>query len=493
MKLKQWNYKIFTSLVFVYFVVLSLLLGYNADDYWWGGNKSLYSYLTSPRFFNYDGRYVGDGLAIIGMHYPVLAALIYGVTLAVIIYSVYSLTHRFDLMLATFVAILIMPKGIFAQTLGWKAGFFNYALSIVPILILLLVTKYILLDSKTNNLSFLSLIGVCVILFFGSFMSEPITLTLLIDTVVLIFVSKFLNSKRVKEFVCFFAFSLLETICMFANRGYWKDTGVHKYGLGASIPQILLQLRLEYILIFILGLCVAAFILKRSKKQRLAYTLIVLNAITFVLAIVSEKIVLFNKISSLSSYLVLLCLGISILVFFCNYRLLNKKEFWISLFLVLNACASIIPYIVVSPFGPRCMLCFYILMVIFSFYLLAISNLLVEKWFTILIASLAVLYSSFLLFKANQINIAKTRNSALIEYQVKNKTYAVNNNKFYYVQIPNTDMWWNPRLQTHDDPIMSYYKIPTTTVGKLVPWYEVKDIPSNQGEKLYKKAKEIVK
>lgn len=197
MKLKQWNYKIFTSLVFVYFVVLSLLLGYNADDYWWGGNKSLYSYLTSPRFFNYDGRYVGDGLAIIGMHYPVLAALIYGVTLAVIIYSVYSLTHRFDLMLATFVAILIMPKGIFAQTLGWKAGFFNYALSIVPILILLLVTKYILLDSKTNNLSFLSLIGVCAILFFGSFMSEPITLTLLIDTVVLIFVSKFLNSKRI--------------------------------------------------------------------------------------------------------------------------------------------------------------------------------------------------------------------------------------------------------------------------------------------------------
>ncbi|WP_310652485.1 hypothetical protein [Lactobacillus jensenii] len=76
---------------------------------------------------------------------------------------------------------------------------------------------------------------------------------------------------------------------------------------------------------------------------------------------------------------------------------------------------------------------------------------------------------------------------------MKNKTYIANNNRFYYVQIPNTDMWWNPRLQTHDDPIISYYKIPNTTVGKLVPWYEVKNISSNQGELLFKKAKKLVK
>ena len=94
MKIKRWNLKIFTAVVFIYFAVLSLLLGYNADDYWWGGVKSLYSYLTGPMFFNYDGRYVGDGLAIIGMHYPILAALIYGMTLSIIIYSIYSLTKR---------------------------------------------------------------------------------------------------------------------------------------------------------------------------------------------------------------------------------------------------------------------------------------------------------------------------------------------------------------------------------------------------------------
>ena len=493
MKIKRWNLKIFTAVVFIYFAVLSLLLGYNADDYWWGGVKSLYSYLTGPMFFNYDGRYVGDGLAIIGMHYPILAALIYGMTLSIIIYSIYSLTKRLDLMIGTFVAILIMPRGIFAQTIGWKAGFFNYALSIVPILILLLVTKYILFDSKVNKLPLYNLIAVCIILFFGSFMSEPITLTILIDTLVLIFVANFLKKSVVKDFFYFFFFFFLGTIAMFANRGYWKNTGVHKYSLGASIPQILLQLRSEYILIFILGLCVSLFILKRSGNSHLPYVLAGFDILVFVLAVVSDKIVLFNKISRLSNYLVILCLGVSIIVFFCNYNLLNKDEFWISLFLVLNAFASIIPYIVVSPFGPRSMLCFYILMVIFSFYLVAISNSLTRKCFIILISCMAFLYGSFILFKANQINVAKTRNSALIEYQVKNKTYIANNNRFYYVQIPNTDMWWNPRLQTHDDPIISYYKIPNTTVGKLVPWYEVKNISSNQGELLFKKAKKLVK
>ncbi|ERJ41682.1 hypothetical protein N581_06495 [Lactobacillus jensenii MD IIE-70(2)] len=94
-----------------------------------------------------------------------------------------------------------------------KQDFFNYALSIVPILILLLVTKYILFDSKVNKLPLYNLIAVCIILFFGSFMSEPITLTILIDTLVLIFVANFLKKSVVKDFFYFFFFFSIRNYC----------------------------------------------------------------------------------------------------------------------------------------------------------------------------------------------------------------------------------------------------------------------------------------
>lgn len=474
-------------LTFIFFAFISLMLGYNADDYLWGGNRHVIKYLTSPMFTNYDGRYLGNSLAIAGFQYPILAALIFGLTMSIIIWTFYWLSKRLDVTLIGFIILMLMPSAVFSQTIGWKAGFYNYVLSIVPIVLLLKVAENRIILKAISKPNLFELVLMPILLFLGSFLSEPITLLLVVNEFVLLIVAKKENGSIPREFIYYLIVNLLGLVLMLSNRGYWSGNNVHQFTPGANIIEITKMISSFHVLILFFSIAVSLYIYNFYKDKNSKLKKIMILPVIYLLCLILNK---FFQVSKLMAILSLLVLVLSTLLLAINYKNLSSYGFWICLFLILNAFGSLVPYIVVSPFGPRGAIAYYVFMTMAGVYIVS-CVLPLKKSITVISIILSLICVTYYSYIGIQVNAAKTRNSTLIEYQMKNKTYETNND-FYYIQIPYTNYWWNPRPQYKDEMLMTFYAIPKETNGKLIPWNtKVLEISKYNGKNLFEYSKKI--
>lgn len=476
------------AIMFWFFFIFSLLMGFNADDYWWGGNRTVWHYLSGQQFMNYDGRYLGNSLAIAGFQHPWLSAFIFGATMAAIVCMFYWLSQRLDVTLLGALMIFLLPRPIFAQTLGWKSGFFNYVLSIIPIFLLLVVADWIILrdQNQYQTLSWYSATLVAIVLFLGSFLSEPITLVLVASSLVLLFVARFRIGRIPPQLIVFFFSILLGFVLMVINKGYWVSQNVHTFNTGIirNMSAILIQVADMHWLILFVGTAVVLF---ANTNRQIPKPLLWLSGAGYafytVFFLVIQPRLHFYRSAILVSLLALLW---AFVLLFLARSALTKRHFWICLYLILAAVGTLVPYLVIAPFGPRCAAAFFILLIALAMDLMS-SSLPQHLAITTLAGVICILLMGQYAAVALKVGEAKQKNTALITYQADHKTY-VKSNRMYYVQIPHQDYWWNPRPQTKDEPILNYYAIPDTVPGSLVSPSTVRSISADNGAAIYRAA-----
>ncbi|SOB40015.1 hypothetical protein [Latilactobacillus sakei] len=168
----------FFFLVFIFFGYLSINFPLTGDDLNWG-ITTLKNYFGSGQFLNYDGRYAGNSLIIIASHSAVFKVLSYaGITTLVVYLAAHLINNVRQLernTLLILILMLTMSTELFAQVLGWNAGFFNYMASLVYPLIIINLVKYHYSDWQASKYLRYSIL-IAVLSIISCFFVEHVTL-----------------------------------------------------------------------------------------------------------------------------------------------------------------------------------------------------------------------------------------------------------------------------------------------------------------------------
>jgi len=315
----------FYFVLFIIFGLIGMWMPLLGDDLHWGTYFGS-NYFPHGIFTYYDGRYLGDFLVITMTKLKPVAFMAYGIFPTTIIYLIQRIREQISLPKSiglvsaslTTIFIFLTPKVIFKQILGWHAGFANYLPSVVfPLFFLYLVLKNY--DNKNVHYYRTS----TILIFFASvaaqFFAEHVTLLNCFNVLI---VWLFLRShfgdhfKRVLNLIL--AGNFLGAILMFINGAYIK---------------------------ILIGSDAYRSVSGSSSQDTFFH---------------------YMKITFTPKHLIIM--GIAILIFsiatiLYTRTLKNTKQKIANYALLLSAYVVIAPFMVVSPFGARCMFASYMFFV----------------------------------------------------------------------------------------------------------------------------------
>lgn len=312
----------FYLILFIIFGLIGFWMPLTGDDLNWGsywGNN----YFPQGHFLTYDGRYLGDLLVIVMTKVKPVAFIAYGLFSTLIIFMIQKIHDLLEkpkfigLFTASIMATLmiIAPKSIFRQTLGWHAGFANYVPSVIfPLFLLYLFIK----NYDKKDVTYYRTITFSVFLasILTQLFAEHMTLlNCFISVVIWIFFRKhFYNGAR-KLFNYILLGNFIGAILMFINGAYIKiltGTDSYRHVTGSSAGDtIIAYMRHTYTPKFLAFIIVAALIFSGA-------------------------------------------------VIFYTYHLKDFKRKVANYTLLAFAVISVAPFLVVSPFGSRCMFASFI-------------------------------------------------------------------------------------------------------------------------------------
>lgn len=137
-----------SALVVVVLFLLCLLFPYTGDDWFWGSSFGLEQLRNG--FANYNGRYVGNLMALALTRCRFLRALVMSITLYAICWCIDRIVGRNDSssFWISLALLLAMPSNIRSQGVAWTSGFVNYAIPSLLILLYLYSFRDVLVLSK---------------------------------------------------------------------------------------------------------------------------------------------------------------------------------------------------------------------------------------------------------------------------------------------------------------------------------------------------------
>ena len=205
----------FYILFFVAFTIIACFFPPMGDDYMWGTSDGLK--LLNNRFVDYNGRYLGNIFAIVLTRVPYLLPIIKSFTLTSILYLVYKITGNKNKDLPYISAmILVCPSLMLTQGIIWTAGFVNYCLSALIIMVCLYIIFFIQ-NKKIWHYFVLAIFGVA-----GQLFMETYTLFTLLMAVgaVVYFANK--NKKPDWASIVYLVSCISGAVIMFTNSVYMK-------------------------------------------------------------------------------------------------------------------------------------------------------------------------------------------------------------------------------------------------------------------------------
>lgn len=406
----------FYFVLFIIFGLIGLWMPLLGDDLHWGTYFGA-NYFPHGIFTYYDGRYLGDLLVISMTKIKPIAFLAYGIFPTLIVYLVQKIreqispTKSLGLVSAAMTATLILltPRTIFKQILGWHSGFANYLPSaIFPLFMLYLVLK------NYNNKNVHYYRTSTFLIFFASigaqFFAEHVTLLNCFNSVLvwLLFRKNFgEHFKKVLNFIL--AGNIIGAFLMFINGAYLKilagRDAYRSLSNTSSQDTMFHYLKITY------------------TPTHLIISGIIIAIFTIVVLIYTSKI----KDTKLK---------------IANYSLL------------LSAFVVVAPFIVVSPFGSRCMFASYI----FFITIFAVNvDLLTSNYQKYLFPIFAVITLGLgLRMDAIAHNYGKT-----FDLQVQYSQYQNNLNRdsqYFPVYKDNNYIWLNGPVQTDNNFAELYVK-----------------------------------
>lgn len=406
--------KALTLTYFFIFVIFGLLGYWNplvGDDLnWWSSWGT--NYFFNGTFLTYDGRYIGDLLVILMTHFKIISFIIYGISAVAISYLIMkiaqSLFNNYHPIMTLFITALLLlapPKDIYRQTWGWHAGFANYVPSIIfPLFFIYIISKYYNTFSDAINISTFSKSLLLITAILSQFLAEHITLlNCCNDLIILFFLRRHFSSNFFNKYFRWIGLGhLLGATLMFINGAYLK---------------ILRQGHDSY------------RSLNSQQDMLLPYLKTFFN---------NQKIILL---------IIFIIIGF-LLNFWTNP---DSKVITINILLLFDTIVALVPFIIINPFGPRCIFASYIFLI----------TLLITNWtawlqnyfkiFTVIGLALFILsgiYFDKTAFNYFQINELSKQ---YCDYQ-----QMTTNKKIYIINYPNTDYLWAPNM-SEDSVFQSFF------------------------------------
>ena len=233
----------------VYLNILCMLFPYTADDWNWGTSRGIERLITW--FDNYNGRYLGNILAIILSRSNLLKAVIMSLCITGIIYSLEYIVEQKSAFYLSILLLLAMPQIMGIQVFVWMSGFANYTVSIFYTLIYFMFS-YVFLDKRIGLIElrqkwtetvFMLVLGLINTLFVEHMTIYHVTLA-----AISIGYFYFKYKKILIQYIAYAIGTLLGSIWMFSNSVYYNVVSGTDYyrTIAGNVNKILEQAAENY-------------------------------------------------------------------------------------------------------------------------------------------------------------------------------------------------------------------------------------------------------
>lgn len=485
---------VYYLVIFAYFGWISYNIPLTGDDWMWGSNSG--TDLLKNGYRDYNGRYASNTIEIILTRITWVRVLFMAVFSTLLIICSAKLTERIDKkipLLAAFFLFMLVPTKIFSQTYGWVAGYVNYIPSVVLLIIYLLVIKNIVDDKppvyKKKLVFWMIPLGIVTQL-----IVEHVTLFSIFTGFLVIVYSYVKFKKFYSVHWVYFISSIVGGIIMFSNNAYLKiitgndpfrevkeyngildrfytsyKEGMYQY---LFTENVLIQLTISVLLV------VLVLRSKANKRwiENVLKPFFLFVIVSFDLFILIFKNVLGNQylgmhtsdFEALFTLVYFITMVASILLFVqqkaSNIRLI---------YYVFGIVLLTIPFVFISPFGPRCVFGAYTFMVLFILELLVYLGNQYEWSFQSL--------KSILITANIVLMIVFTFILSLNGYTDRNRIHKLNNdlNKKIKIvemsELPYPQFHWKPSPVTgmkQNFRFKVFYHVPEKVEIKVIPYFQ---------------------
>lgn len=371
---------------FLFLAVLFYLTPLTHDDWYYEPGVSLRTLLfsSSPNWYhNLNGRILGNGLEGFTAGHKLFRALLQALFVCGIWQFASSLlkmgtTGQFLLL----PGILLVPTGLYAQTYGWGAGFFNY----VPELTLLLLCALLIRNRQSGGCKHPALCATIALLcaLCSQLHSENFTVSNMLLGVILMILSltPVLRKNRA-ALLCGIGF-LLGGILMFFSpayhQGYYTVATDYVERIWENYKTVsFYTLGYNPIALLLLSGSTVYLLWNRGSKWSSVQKVVVSAALILLLVYFIGYHQILGDNLVIRSHVITKCLDFLanvayvLLIFFCvlSLPLSAERKCWTLVPMALAICYAG-PLLVVSPIGPRCLYSTWILMLL-SGYSLALE------------------------------------------------------------------------------------------------------------------------
>lgn len=304
----RWNrYTVIYSLFLMFYLWLAAQIPYTHDDWDWGISNGIEQLVRATL----NARYVGNFFVVVMTRSQILKTLIMGLCYFLIPYGLAACAlqgiperqqeRKLNAFLLCNLMLFLLPREIWRQTYGWVAGFANYSVSAVFLLVWVREIQLAFSQESTESAAGLRELLLCTA---GSFLLQMFLENLAIYTVMLgafLCGVHFVRRKKIPlKNGLMLAGAVLGLLIMFSSRIYGSlwDTGESldgyrslsvgtQYSLMTTIYMLLSQAAVLAPLIFekntmqcliVLGL-LGALILQKEQDKRCVYALCGVNVL----------------------------------------------------------------------------------------------------------------------------------------------------------------------------------------------------------------------
>ena len=399
---KNWKLYLFYAFIFIFLFVLSYYFPYSNDDWSWGSQSGLNRLYSGYK--DYNGRYLGNTLAIILTRSNILKSLFMSITYFGIGYLIKRIVNKNNngIMIFSILMLFLINKCVFRETIVNTCGFINYTFNMFLVLIFIAyikdVFKKVNFKEKWYNLILLFILG-----FSSTLFMEHITTYLLALCIALCVYSYIKYKKIPKSYLIYFAGVIIGSIIMFSNGAYLHVVkGDDFYRTVTTKQSMIVTMARNYFnkiqnnafsLNLITNLVVSILMIiltckfidnnKISKWKKYFLELLNLISIFYSVFLIVGNYFDFDIVTGSSHYFVgfmtaIYCLAlllIILLIFFDKKNYFDKVVGYKLLFYMGSVVIVLVPLLVLTPVGHRCSLPALIFYILFASEL---YNLLIE-------------------------------------------------------------------------------------------------------------------
>lgn len=462
----------FYIVFFLSVTVLAFFFPPSADDLGWATSDGMK--LLQNGFADYNGRYLGNISAVFLTRIPYVLPFIKGFALTAILFLIQKMTaNKSKDFLYLSAILLLVPSPLFIQGFVWTAGFSNYYLSALVIMVNLYIVFY-KHERTVCRVVLILFLGIAGQLFMETYTLFSLTLSVF---AVIYFAVK--DKKADVVSITYFLSCVFGAVIMFLNGVYSKVmTGENTYqalsGKSESFFQSILNLLQNLFSVVLknaLTSCFPAIIIitviclvkmKKSKNvSRKVNCAVMFSLFLSLLSAVFAGIAFLkyhdiSKVKLFSGFILLFVLLTCAIIIFNFFE--NEKQkrvfFYFSMILILT-----LPLCAVFPVGARCFVGAYIIliMIIRELYESAGKDFL-TKVLNIACAALFVVNLACYI----QVYVSNTEKVEYIKSEVEkgNKVIEVEHTKFKFL-VYSMDI--EDKAEKYERRFCEYYDLPADT------------------------------